>query len=48
MTEETQKELLAASKRALTLISVSGVEPDFVFVLRDIIRKAESENDGRS
>jgi hypothetical protein len=48
MTEETQKELLALSKRALTLISVSGVEPDFVFVLRDIIRKAESENDGRS
>lgn len=44
MTEETQKQLIEASKKALKIISVMGKESDFVFELRDIIRKAESEN----
>ena len=46
MTEQTQKELLTAAKKALTIISVARKrkERDFVFELRDLIRKAESEN----
>lgn len=43
MEEETQKKLLEASKKALTIISVSGKDQEFVFELRDLIRKAESE-----
>lgn len=44
MTEQTQKELIAAAKKALTIISVAGKDPDFVFELRDLIRKCEAEN----
>jgi len=40
---ETQKELLAAAKKALTIIAVAGKDEDFVFELRDIIRKVENE-----
>ena len=43
MEEETLKKLLEASKKALTIISVSGKDQEFVFELRDLIRKAESE-----
>lgn len=43
MTEETQKQLILAAKEALKIISVAGKNSDFVFELRDIIRKAESE-----
>jgi hypothetical protein len=39
----SQEELLAASKKALKLISVAGLDKDFVFHLRDIIRKIEAE-----
>lgn len=41
---EAQTELLAAAKKALTIISVAGKETDFVFELRDIIRKVENEH----
>jgi len=40
---EGQKELLAAAKKALAIIAVAGKETDFVFELRDIIRKVENE-----
>ncbi len=40
---EAQDELLAAAKKALTIIAVAGKETDFVFELRDIIRKVENE-----
>jgi hypothetical protein len=52
MTKETQKELLAAAKKALAMISISKMmidykgaklDVDFVFELRDLIRKCESE-----
>lgn len=43
MKEETQKELIAAAKKALTIISMAGKDTDFVFEFRDLIRKAESE-----
>lgn len=43
MEEETQKKLIQASKKALTIISVAGKDQEFVFELRDLIRKAESE-----
>ena len=43
MEEETLKKLLEASKKALTIISVAGKDQEFVFELRDLIRKAESE-----
>jgi hypothetical protein len=46
MNEETQKELLRLSKRALTLVSSRSLDSDLVFELRDIIRKAESEMKG--
>jgi hypothetical protein len=40
---EAQKELLETAKRALKIIAVEGKETDFVFELRDIIRKVENE-----
>ena len=40
---EGQQELLAAAKKALAIIAVAGKETDFVFELRDIIRKVENE-----
>jgi len=43
MEEETMKELLEALKKALTIISVAGNDHDFVFELRDLIRKTDSE-----
>jgi hypothetical protein len=43
MTEETLKKLLETSKKALKIISVAGKDHEFVFELRDLIRKAESE-----
>lgn len=43
MTEETQKKLLALSKKAMTIISIAGKNRDLVFEFRDLIRKAESE-----
>jgi hypothetical protein len=44
MTEQTQKELIAAAKKALSIISIAGGNTDFVFEFRDLIRKAESED----
>lgn len=43
MEEETQKKLLEAAKKAMTIISVAGKDHEFVFEFRDLIRKAESE-----
>lgn len=43
MTEELQKELLEAAKKALTIISVEGKNIDFVFYLRDLIKKCEDK-----
>lgn len=48
MTEETQKELLAAAKKALAIISVNRLDVDFVFEFRDLIRKCESEDKNES
>lgn len=45
MTEEDQKKLLVAAKKALKIISVARLDIDFVFELRDLIRKCE-EKDG--
>lgn len=44
MTQETQNQLIEAAKKALKIISVAGKESDFVFELRDIIRKAENSH----
>jgi hypothetical protein len=43
MEEETQKRLIEAAKKAMTIISVAGKDHEFVFEFRDLIRKAESE-----
>ena len=43
MTEELQKDLLEAAKKALTIISIDGKNTDFVFYLRDLIRKCEDK-----
>jgi hypothetical protein len=43
MNEETQNQLIIAAKKALKIISVAGSDSEFVFELRDIIRKAEAE-----
>lgn len=43
MSEETQMELLKVSKKALVLLSLESKDRDFVFTIRDIIRKAEKE-----
>lgn len=40
---DSQEELFEASKKALKIISVAGLDNDFVFHLRDIIRKIEAE-----
>lgn len=40
---DSQEELLEASKKALKIIAVAGLNKDFVFHLRDIIRKIEAE-----
>jgi hypothetical protein len=48
MNEETQKELLAASKKALAMISIAGLDTNFVFEFRDLIRKCESEEKNES
>ena len=40
---DSQDELLEASKKALKIISVAGLDTDFVFHLRNIIRKIEAE-----
>jgi hypothetical protein len=49
MTEEDQKKLLELAKKALTIISVvrNKKNRDFVFELRDLIRKIEAENNDR-
>lgn len=50
MNEETQKELLKLSKKALSIVSMHGGRKnrDFVFELRDLIRQIEKEiQDGR-
>lgn len=44
MTKETQKELLAAAKKAMAMISIARLDVNFVFELRDLIRKCESED----
>lgn len=43
MEKETQKELLAAAKKALAMISFARLDSNFVFEFRDLIRKCESE-----
>lgn len=48
MTKETQKELLAAAKKALAMISIAGLDVSFVFEFRDLIRKCESEDKNES
>jgi len=45
MEEETMKELIEALKKAMTIISVAGNDHDFVFELRDLIRKTELKKD---
>lgn len=42
MNPETQKELLRLAKRAMIFLSVCK-DRDFVFELRDVIRKADLE-----
>lgn len=48
MTKETQKELLATAKKALAMISIAGLDTNFVFEFRDLIRKCESEEKNES
>jgi hypothetical protein len=43
MEKETGRKLLELSKKALVLISIREGGTDLVFELRDVIRKAESE-----
>lgn len=43
MSYETQMELLRVSKKALVLLSINSKDRDFVFEIRDVIRKAERE-----
>lgn len=43
MNEQTQMDLLAVAKKAMTIISVKRIDPDFVFEIRDVIRRAEQE-----
>lgn len=40
---ELQEQLLDAAKKAMKIIAVAGIDRDFVFHIRDIIRKIESE-----
>lgn len=42
MDDATQKELLVAAKKALKIIAAAGQNEDFVFELRDLLRKAEN------
>ena len=44
MNQENQKKLLELAKKALKIISVSGLDTNFVYELRDLIRQCESEN----
>lgn len=48
MTEETVTELLRLSKKAMVFLSVNCKDRDFVFQMRDIIRKADSEMKGEN
>lgn len=43
MKEETQRSLLALSKKALAFVSANSEDRDLVFSLRDTIRAAEEE-----
>jgi len=43
MSEENLKELLVLAKKAMTIISVEGRNKEFVYDLRDLIRKIEAE-----
>lgn len=45
MTEELQKELLEASKKALKIVAALAKrkDRDFVFYFRDLIRKCEGK-----
>lgn len=43
MDVKDQEELLEASKKALTMISVASLDTEFVFYLRDIIRRIEAK-----
>lgn len=40
---ELQEQLLDAAKKAMKIIAVAGLDNDFVFHIRDIIRKVEKE-----
>lgn len=40
---DSQEELLQAAKKALAMISIARLDMDFVFYLRDLIRKIEAE-----
>lgn len=46
MKEETQQEILALAKTALTFLSADCDDRDFVFKFRDAIKKAEQEMRG--
>lgn len=43
MKEETQRALVALSKKALAFVGANSGDRDLVFNLRDIIRAAEKE-----
>lgn len=46
MTEETQKELIEAAKKALKIVATVAKrkDRDFVFYFRDLIRKCEEKD----
>jgi hypothetical protein len=43
MDTKDQEDLLQASKKALKMISVAALDTEFVFHLRDIIRRIEAQ-----
>lgn len=44
---DSQEQLLDAAKKAMKIISVAGLDTNFVFHLRDLIRKIEAEKCSR-
>lgn len=45
MNEETQRLMLEYAKKALAMLSMQHGGTDFIFEMRDLIRKAESERE---
>lgn len=48
MDEKIQRDLIQASKEALTCLSAGRRDEDLIYRLRDIIRKAEGRYDGEA